>query len=409
VSERVPWLCLRRAPRYRPTQLRHVCCNAPSDRETWADVVTEPFDSYSLEGWRRLHAVRSSMRPLREDPRVQTEWVKTLYVQTARDDLVRAAIKSTVARNGGGLSQWLAIDGFSALGKTDLMVNFAIRFAGITDGSPARSDEGYLRVPIILVTPPTSKPGGAAILRAICRFVGIDNPKSEEDAMRKLALILPRLGTEVIAIDDGHMCRRAGDRATTLSDFARTLLRLPVTLVVIGVDLDESAFLKRGRGDLYQTTEQLRRRCTKLPLSPLSLPADKPVLDQMIRRFAGRVADAIPGMTFSGLKRGTVRQELVHITSGCHGHIWDALKAATIEIIDRGARDVDEESLLMMVPSTPGGLNVLDWSEREFLGVTTGGRRAGAPLPDDDAGRGAPGLVAGDPRWRHRHEHEQTG
>ena len=292
------------------------------------------FSVGSLPDWVRLHELRSMPLPLSDShaPDVVEDWIRALYVPTRRDEALTAAIESTMSATN---RRWLAVDGVTNLGKTDIIVNFALRRSGIQNGQIPRPDTGYLHLPSVFAEADSSVEG-AGLLGAVCAFAGILPARSEDQTRRKLAELLPKMGTDLLIVDDAHMLRRQNPRSTRLTDSFRSALRLPVTFVCVGAGLDNSALLRTGDGSGYESAEQLRTRCNWYPLSPLRLTdrgtligEDNAEFKQMMGRYAGKVAQAIPSLTFSALREDATMSELIRRAKGKHGLIFSALKDAT--------------------------------------------------------------------------------
>jgi len=303
----------------------------------------------SLPDWVRLQELRSMPLPLANshDPQVASDWVRSLHVPTQRDEALAEAIEATMLASD---RRWLAVDGVSNLGKTDIVVNFALRRSGIRNGQVPRPDTGYLHLPSVFAEADPSV-GGAGLLEAMCGFAGILPARSEDKTRRKLAELLPKMGTDLVIVDDAHMLRRQNPRSTRLTDSFRSALRLPVTFVCVGAGLETSALLRTGNGSGYESADQLRTRCNWYPLAPLRLTeggqllgSDNAEFKQMMRRYAGKGAEGIPSMTFSALKEEATMKELVRRAKGKHGLIFSAVKDATCFAL-LGGHDLSKSAL----------------------------------------------------------------
>lgn len=312
--------------------------------------------------WHDLHELSSRRHPFTpdDDPADIAAWVHAVYIRTSRDiDLLRA-IQRTVRRNGSTKRHWLGLDAPANSGKSEMLLRFAIgvhhQAGGPPDQTPERTapDESadqaarpitlaarphetdtFQRVPILYIQADSGQQG-AGLLRTIAETAGIPSQGSEDALRRRLAHVLPRMGTVIVIVDDAHMLRRVSDRATKLTDSIRASLRLPVTFVFSGAGLHASALLRIGGPVGYESTEQLRSRHTMLTLPPLTLRTDRNYLRRLIGDYLKTLSAVVPQLDTPFRSDNVVLGQLVEATDGRVGALMGLLKDGTIEALHRG-------------------------------------------------------------------------
>jgi hypothetical protein len=131
-------------------------------------------------------------------------------------------------------------------------------------------------------------------------------------------------------------------------------VRLPVVFIFAGVGLQKSALLRRGAGDGYESTEQLRRRHSPFPVDPLDLPRDAATFSGIIKNYAKRVHSMVPNIRFSGLSDARTIADLHRMHWGIHGSILASLKDATAAALVIDNHDVSSELLMEYVDAAGG-------------------------------------------------------
>jgi hypothetical protein len=266
-----------------------------------------------------------------DDPHSVQVAIHAIYVRTSRDDRLEQAVRTTMRRNSGTKRHWLAVDGPANLGKTESLLRFSTELDS-ERRRHSRSSPTFALVPVIIVQADSGHQG-AGLLRAIASFAGIPTNGNEDELRRRLTQVLPRLGTELIVVDDAHMLRRASTRATRLPDSLRANLRLPVTFIFAGAGLDSSALLRPGGGPGYESTEQLRRRHSFLALAPLVLPRDEQIYRTLLGEFLRSVHSLVPHVEMPFHRDPRCLRELMRLTGGHLGAFMGALKDATVEAV----------------------------------------------------------------------------
>jgi hypothetical protein len=288
------------------------------------------------------------------------EWVQSIYVETPADQDFATKLDRVVARQRSTRRPWVGIDGVGGIGKTEMLLNEAIRrSAWSSEGELLRPVvNGYPQMPVLIVEASAAE-RGAGLYRAICHGLRIPTGGSEAVLLRRLIDLLPLYGNQVLFIDDAHFYRRRSD-TTQLTDTLRASLRLPTTLVYAGAGLEDSALLKRvietGRAEDrgHESVEQLIRRARIHSLRRLVLPQDADNLKKLVERFAKKVGRAIPGFEFTALRSSAVMRDVAHLTDGLPGAILTTLKDGVEEVLVSGRRDLTADDLEVNLPSRPG-------------------------------------------------------
>ncbi|RYB89311.1 hypothetical protein EUA06_15080 [Nocardioides glacieisoli] len=300
--------------------------------------------------WHELDVLSSRREPfaVNDDPSHVAQWIHSVYIVTQRDaDLLRA-IQTTLRRNGATKRHWLAVDGAANTGKSEMLLRFAIGFQRDTDPAPC---DDFVRLPIIYVQADSGQQG-AGLLRAIAEFAGVPSLGNEDQLRRRLARVLPRLGTVIVIVDDAHMLRRASDRATRLSDSLRATLRLPVTFIFAGAGMHGSALLRIGGPEGYESTDQLRSRHTMLKFEPLRLPRDKDFLRRLLGDYLKTLGALLPHLQTPFRSDNAALTKLIDLTGGKIGAVMGVLKDGTIEAYRSGTPLTSELLLTLASPET---------------------------------------------------------
>ena len=207
-----------------------------------------------------------------------------------------------------------------------------------------RSPDGRQQTPYVYVATKTNQTSKAYLV-AIARACGLPADGDEPRLHYRLSELLLAHGVRGIFIDDGHFCRRTSDHASKLSDGLRAMLDLPVPIVVVGIDLDRSAWL-RDPGRNNDSAQQLRRRANRLVLRPLHRdhgprPAD--LFAALLRHLLRIEGFQAPGLNPETMFWLTTRLE------GSTGSILEAVKNAAVEAIWDNGRVLTKDHLYAAV------------------------------------------------------------
>lgn len=285
-----------------------------------------------LTAWDHLHNLTNRRRPFTDEESADEAeaWVHAVYIPTPRDLELRRAIQRTMQRNGATKRHWLAIDGVTNTGKSEMLLRFAMEFQRAAKGMGPPTT--YAHVPVVFVQADSGQQG-AGLLHAIADFAGVPAHGNEDKIRRRLARVLPAMRTRVIVVDDAHMLRRASRRATKLTDSLRATLRIPATFVFAGAGMHNSALLQADGTSGYESADQLRSRHSILAFQPLRLPKDAELLRRLIGDYIKLVATVLPHLEVPFRSDNKALAELVRRTEGHVGSLMGALKDATVESI----------------------------------------------------------------------------
>ena len=302
-----------------------------------------------------------------EDRLAAASWVRNLYVPSRRDTALANAIELTAQRSGGTMRHWLAVDGGPDMGKTDLLVNYALNAARDTPTDPStppdadasallrppftdKTANGLTRIPVVYVTATNNTQTAISLLmRSIYTFIGLDHGNASAEVLSdRLVHLLPAVGCRVLCVDDSHMYRpKDSEAATKVADLLRSTLRLPVTFVYMGADIERSALLSSGAKTTKSnaSVDQMRLRHTKLTLRPITLPRDQDLLKQLVGGFARCLNRSVPWLELEFVRPRPMVQ-LVNRHDGAVGNIMENLKWAVTGAIESGEDRVSVERLL---------------------------------------------------------------
>jgi len=308
------------------------------------------FDLRDPDVYPEILRLRSSPPPAENSPNWLLEtraWIGAQYIPTPDTERLRQLYGVVRAGCIGQKRQWLGLNSPPVTGKSEMLCHFMLDIVE-SSGTPWRSRvDGWSHLPCIYVKA-SSRQQGRGILKAISRFAGLDQRGDEDDLMYRLIQRLPLLQTQVIVLDDAHNFRRASDVATTLTDSLRNIITLPVTFVMAGARLEESALLKQTQVRFHESAEQLRRRHTGMGLESMVLPESNAEFRNLCMAFGRRVR-AIPGLTTSGLSDPKTLQRLNRRCGSMPGRALGTLKQATALAIE-GDRDVTTERIIASLP-----------------------------------------------------------
>lgn len=204
--------------------------------------------------------------------------INTPQLQKAHDQL--SLIVDADAVDSDRLHSNVVVDGPPGVGKTTMVNEFArILERRIRREHGDRTDEGHERIPVCRIGMTANmrlKPFNAALLD----FYG--HAGSNYDAMRRDELAtavkncIYRCETEVIIVDDTHFIDPSKADGHQLSNHLKSLSNvMPVTFIMIGVDLAGRGLYSEGHGVGQRSFAQNGRRITPLAAGPFELTSAK--------------------------------------------------------------------------------------------------------------------------------------
>lgn len=297
--------------------------------------------------WATVHRRRTGTPP--NDQAALEHWIHTQYVPTQHERDLDQALDRLLSMHVGLTKRWLAVDGEATIGKSHTVTALCLRRAMQHPLAwYERTASGFLHVPYIYVEATSSSTRG--LLRSVAEFCGIPGTGSEEDLLRRLKSTLPLLGTVAVIVDEAQMFRRKSAGASTVTDNLRSILKLPVAFVFVGINLGDSALL-RDWGINNDTVRQLRRRHDMVPLTRLSGPSGVTEILRIVRAFGKRLLD-IDGVSLTGLHDAEVLRQLAICGEGRPGTMLETLKHAAVLAVQADG-DVSAERITECLPEPP--------------------------------------------------------
>lgn len=280
--------------------------------------------------WPAVHQARTTPPPP-DDPRKIQSWIHLQHVPSVFDRAVAAAIDQVVDDHTGTTEAWLAISGERHLGKTNATTAVLIQ-RSLTRSVPWRTKQpsGWLYVPYVFVEA-TSNPTAKMVMREACRFLGLPTVGDEGILRARLCDNLPEMGVEAIYVDEGQNFRRSSAQAKAVADGLRGTLHLPAPMIFGGLDLRESALLKRFN-EIGDSADQLIERAQILDLGALGDAQGFKELGRMVRGLEQRLL-LVDGFSAPALSDNDVLKALIAAKSGRPGSILEVIKKAAASSI----------------------------------------------------------------------------
>lgn len=288
------------------------------------------------DSWADIARLRAAPPPAEAGPELDA-WIHTLHVPVY-EPVIAAEIDKLTRAHTGTNRRWLAIEGPSHLGKSSALTALLLERAMAHPRWRTRDTHGRLQSPYIYVGTQTNQTSKAYLV-AIARACGLPADGDEPRLHFRLCELLRLHGVELLCFDDGHFCRRTSDHASRLTDGLRALLDLPVPIVVVGIDMDRSAWL-RDPGRNNDSALQLRRRANRLVLRGLHRengPRPAHLFHQLRRQLERIEGFQAPGLTPETMFWLTTRLE------GSTGSILEAVKTAAVEAVCTNGRVMTKE------------------------------------------------------------------
>lgn len=262
--------------------------------------------------------------------------IETSDIQAIETDMRLLLDHNATSVNAG--RRWIAVNGPSLVGKTQSTTAAMLRVHD--DLLKHHHDPGQgiraEHIPVIFVS--DAGASWPTLLRAIATFAGIPVVRSSpgSEILRQLRIVLPRLGTRMIVVDDAHMLRRVGAARDLTDNLKITVDALPVSFVFAGAGLEHSALLKRTdrSEDEYSAAVQLAGRMHRRELVAFS-DTDKVQMRAWHRRIGALISrlELIEGLDSTELRSSTFAGNLFHMSGGRTGMSLELLKDAVIAAI----------------------------------------------------------------------------
>ena len=267
-------------------------------------------------------------------------------------DLVSLMVSNGNATNGGW--KWMAIDGFSKMGKTYSVSVAALLVAD--DLCAKQADDAiapYQHIPVVFIGAPTGPTVYARhILEKIAIFCGFSLPSRGglTQATSKVRDYLINFGTLLIIVDDSHFIKRVNGSRDLTDNIKSLMTEIPVTWVFIGAGLRESALLRvpsekvvSGSGQKgssthtparYVAVEQLRLRMVWRPMTPERITDNGTPrqFNYFITQYINYL-DRIPELTLAPLMKPEFLRALFKHSRGRPGVAVDLLRDICLELL----------------------------------------------------------------------------
>lgn len=291
------------------------------------------FNFSQADVWPAVHAARTGPPPSGSAEEIQS-WIHLQHVASPFDRAIADAIDQVIKDHRGTTERWLAISGERHLGKTNATTALMVR-RSMTGPTPWRAKQrsGWRHFPYVFVEA-TSNPTAKMVMSQTCRFLGLPANGDESVLRERLCKALPDHGVKAIGVDEGQNFRRKTAEAKTVADGLRGLLHLPVPMIYSGLDLRESALLKRFTDlDDSDSADQLIERAHIVDLSKLGETQEFKQFARVIRKFGQRL-ELIDGFSAPALSDNELLKALVASKSGRQGSTLETIKLAAADSID---------------------------------------------------------------------------
>lgn len=251
----------------------------------------------------------------------------------------------------------VAIDGFPGLGKTTAALAFARDFhrREIAERG-AQTTEGNQRIPVCRVGL-TGNTGMVDFNRAMLEYFGHPGTKrgtAPQLAHRALDCVRT-CETRLLMIDDLHFLHWRNAQGVEISNHFKYIANeFPVTIIYIGVELDNRGLFSEGSTYQNPIIAQTGRRTTKLTMEsfPVKEPEERKRWRDLLLSLEQRIvlADSHPGMLADELSDYLYARSSGHIGSlttlinrGCQRAVRTGVERLTQDLLDRVKNDEASE------------------------------------------------------------------
>lgn len=251
----------------------------------------------------------------------------------------------------------VAVDAYPGLGKTTAVLDFAKKYhlRDIAENGET-TDSGDERWPVCRVGL-AGNTGMVAFNKAMLGFYahpGNAKGSADDYAYRALDCVLS-CHTKLLIIDDLHFLRWRNTAGVEISNHFKYIANeFPVTLIYVGVDLDERGLFFDGQPHTDRAIAQTARRTTKLTMAPFGITTEQQRLQwrQLMLTLEQRIvlADKRPGMLATELSDYLFARSTGHIGSlmtlinrGCLRAIRSGREVLDREVLDAVKTDTGSE------------------------------------------------------------------
>jgi hypothetical protein len=273
----------------------------------------------------------------------------------ALHDRLAEAVESN-RQDGDKVKPGVIVDAYPGLGKTTAVLAFARQFH--LDQVALRGEttrEGHRRIPVVYVAL-TANTSMRSLNEAICRFYGLPLGGNADQLAARAADAVLSCGSPLLLIDDIHFLdmrrRDARVMANHLKHLANTF---PLTLICIGVGVEERGVLSEGLAPTDAAFAQSARRVTRLTLPPFLVDTQQGRRDwrrlllaierQLVlaNKHRGMVADDLSDYLYAR-STGHFASLMTLVCRGCHRAIRTGQERLSIGLLDQVTNDAAAEA-----------------------------------------------------------------
>lgn len=260
-------------------------------------------------------------------------------------------------QDGDKVKGAIALEAFPGLGKTTSVLSFARKLhRRVVQERGRYTDEGHERWPVCRVGL-TSNTGMRDFNRAILEYYGHPGRfqgTATEFGYRALDSVLSA-ETELLIVDDLHFLRWTSKGGIEVSNHFKYIANeFPVTLLFIGVGLEQRGLLSEGLCDEDMALAQTGRRTTPLGLAPFTITSEQGRTDwrDILLGIEERVvlADKYPGMIadelsdyFFARSTGHIGSLMTLVNRGCQRAVRTGAECLSIPLLDKVKNDAASE------------------------------------------------------------------
>jgi hypothetical protein len=279
--------------------------------------------------------------------------IKTRQLLALHESL--AEVVESNRQDGDRVKPGAIVDAYPGLGKTTAVLDYAKQFhlAQIALRGETTSS-GNRRVPVVYVAL-TANTSMRSLNEAICRFYGLPLRGNADQLAARAADAVLSCATQLILIDDIHFLDMKRSDARIMSNHLKHLANtFPVTLIYIGVGVEERGVLSEGLAGTDAPFAQSARRLTKLTLPPFLVETKKGrqgwrqlllTIEQKLvlaNRHRGMIADNLSDYLYAR-STGHFASLMTLICRGCYRAIRTGEERLSIELLDRVKNDAAAE------------------------------------------------------------------
>ncbi|HOB48042.1 MAG TPA: TniB family NTP-binding protein [Mycobacterium sp.] len=311
--------------------------------------------------------------------------IKTPQLAAVHDDLWD--IVDSNDQDGDKPKSAVAIDAYPGLGKTTAVLDFAKKFH-LRDirANGEFTDNGDERWPVCRVGL-AGNTGMVAFNKAMLAFYahpGKANGSTADFAYRALDCVLS-CHTKLLIIDDLHFLQWRNTAGVAISNHFKYIANeFPVTLIYVGVDLDQRGLFFDGQPHTDRAIAQTARRTTKLTMAPFAVGTERQRRQwhQLLLTLEQRVVlvDKRPGMLATDLSDYLFARSTGHI-----GSLMTLINRGCLRAI-RSGREYLDRDLLDAVKTDTGS----DCRRAEFEAAFDSGTLTTDIAPTRQSQRAAP-------------------